>query len=151
MSEELKHTWYMGGNGYNNGWCGGGYPVVYNKDNNCGWAVGLLAVGAAVLGGALFLKRDDGAERYLSAKAQGATEAAIGCCNAGISRLEGQFSQLFQNQLNAAQSAAATLGVVNTLQANQAKTDAGLASNSVQLGILRDLINNLPEGTTVAP
>lgn len=137
--EEIKHTYYTGngwGNcgGYNYGGCGFG---------GLGIGLGLLALGGLGLGVAALMKRDDGCEKYIAAKSQGATEAAIACNGAAIARVENALSQMTQNQFFGSTVAAATNAIINAGSVNQQKNDAGFVANSVQLGSIIDILKSV--------
>lgn len=139
--DELKHVYYTGNNGWNN--CGG-----YGYGGCGGFGGGLLAVGLGILaigglGLAGVMKRNDEAERYLSAKSQGTMESAIACNGSAIARIENHLSQMQQNQFFASTTAAATTSVINALNTNQQKTDTGLAVNANQSGLILDFLKSV--------
>ena len=71
----------------------------------------------------------------------------------GICRLENSLSQLHQNQYNAATLSAASLGIINSQNVNQQKTDAGLAVLANQGGQILQTLNRaaIPSGFYTQP
>lgn len=153
-----------GGNGW--GWGNGGYavPVAYgynggycDRDRNCGLGLGLglglLALGAGALGIAGLMKRNDEGAKYAAAVNQGEMKAGIACNAQGICRLENSLSQLHQNQYNVATLSAASLGIINSQNVNQQKTDAGLAVLANQGGQILQTLNRaaIPSGFYTQP
>lgn len=120
---------------------------VYSNGDSCGWGAGGIAAAAvaflAVGGLALWAgnrKCDEGA-KYMAAKSQGLQEAGIACNSAGIARVENTLSQLQQNQLLGAMTAAGVQSVINSQNVNQQKTDTGLAVIANQIGQTNAVLN----------
>ena len=89
------------------------------------------------------MKRNDDGERYAIAKSQGLQEAGILCNSQGIARVENALSQIQQNQFLASTIASSTLGVINSQNVNQQKTDAGLAVIASQTGLINATLNSI--------
>lgn len=107
------------------------------------WLTALLITGVAVGGLVLWsgTRKNDDAEKYMSAKSQGAMEAGIACNAGGIADIKCQLNQM--NLLNNIKSeiANSTCAGINAQNVNQQKTDAGLAVIANAVGQQGALLN----------
>lgn len=125
--DEIKHTYY-------------------DCDRHSGfgsWA-SALAIGFVAVGGlALWAgsRKNDGAERYMSAKSQGAMEAGIACNAGGIADIKCQLNQMNLLSNIKSEIANSTCAGINAQNVNQQKTDTGLAVIANAIGQQNALLN----------
>ena len=125
--DEIKHTYY-------------------DCDRNSGfggWA-SALAIGFVAVGGlALWAgtRKYDDAEKYMSAKSQGAMEAGIACNAGGIADIKCQLNQMSLLNNIKSEIANSTCAGINAQTVNQQKTDAGLAVIANAVGQQGALLN----------
>ena len=127
--EEIKHTYYDGCDRHSNGLWG------------VAGAVALLAVGGIALWSGT--RRDNSAERYMSAKSQGAMEAGIACNAGGIADIKCQLNQMQLLSNVKSEIANSTCAGINAQNVNQQKTDAGLAVIANSIGQQNAILNRV--------